>query len=304
MVEQFFTSFTFRTIWTPELIFLLLIISGIYLVLTGPQRHRFDNSEEVATRKKIYFHLGLIAVYFGFGGPLYVLGHMMLSMHMFSMAIVYLIAPALLLLGIPHWFFQTLGKYRLLKAPFKVLGTPIVGLILFNAMFSFYHLPFTFDRLMTNEGLHNIYQLGMLFAAFLMWWHIIPVFPNQEGQLSELKKIGYMFASGVLFTPACVLVIFSGEALYATYTDIGTWAIAMSYCLPAGADIPYELFSGQNSLTLLTPYQDQQFGGAIMKVTQELVYGVAIGYTFKQWMKRDRKKVIVPNFELLNPEIK
>ncbi|WP_261180747.1 cytochrome c oxidase assembly factor CtaG [Anaerobacillus sp. CMMVII] len=304
MIEQFFTSFTFRTIWTPELIFILLLISGLYFLLTGPLRYKFQHSEEVATKKKVYFHFGLIAVYFGFGGPLYVLGHLMLSMHMFSMAIVYLIAPPLLLLGIPHWFFTFLGRFALLRVPFKILGKPLMGLILFNAMFSFYHLPFTFDRLMTNNGAHNIYQLGMLLAAFLMWWHITPVFPKQEGQLTELKKIGYMFASGVLFTPACVLVIFAGGPLYATYTDVGTWAIAMSYCLPPGADVPFELFSGQNSLTWLTPHHDQQFGGAIMKVTQELVYGIAIGYTFKQWMKRDRKKVIIPNFEMMNPEIK
>lgn len=304
MIEQYFSSFTFRTIWTPELIFLLVIISAIYLALTGPLKHLIPNSEEVATKNKIYFHLGLLAVYFGFGGPLYVIGHFMISMHMFSMAIVYLIAPPLLLLGIPHWFFQAFGRVPIFKALFRVLGSPIMGLILFNAMFSFYHLPFTFDRLMTNNGLHNLYQVGMLFAAFLMWWHITPVFPEQEGQLSELKKIGYMFANGVLFTPACVLVIFAGDALYSTYTEVETWAIAMSYCLPSGSEIPYDLFKGQNSLTWLPPYQDQQFGGAIMKVTQELVYGIAIGYTFKQWMKRDRQKVIIPNFEMMNPEIK
>ncbi len=304
MIEQFFSSFTFRTIWTPELIVILLLISGLYFYVTGPMRNRFQDSEEVPVKKKVYFHLGLLAVYFGFGGPLYVLGHLMLSMHMFSMAIVYLIAPPLLLIGIPHWIFQAIGKFPLIRAPFKLLGHPLIGLILFNAMFSFYHLPFTFDRLMTNNGLHNVYQLGMLFAAFLMWWHITPVFPKQDGQLTELKKIAYMFASGVLFTPACVLVIFAGGPLYTMYTDVSTWSVAMSYCLPPGAAIPYELFSGETPLRLLSPHHDQQFGGALMKVTQELVYGVAIGYTFKQWMKRDRKKVVIPNFEMMNPEIK
>jgi putative membrane protein len=97
-----------------------------------------------------------------------------------------------------------------------------------------------------------------------------------------------MFVSGVLFTPACVLIIFSSHALYATYTDPSTWAIAMSYCLPPGAEIPYEVLSGEQSLTLLSPQQDQQFGGAMMKVIQELAYGVAIGYTFRIWMKRDK----------------
>ncbi|OIJ10180.1 cytochrome c oxidase assembly factor CtaG [Anaerobacillus arseniciselenatis] len=304
MIEQFFSSFTFRTIWTPELIVVLLLFSSLYFAITGPLRYHFKDSEKVPTKKKVYFHLGLIAVYFGFGGPLYVLGHLMISMHMFSMAIVYLIAPPLLLLGIPHWFLQTFWKFSIVRLPLKVLGKPLMGLILFNAMFSFYHLPFTFDRLMTNSGLHNIYQLGMLFAAFLMWWHIIPVFPKMAEQLTELKKIGYMFANGVLFTPACVLVIFASGPLYAMYTDVNTWSIAMGYCLPAGSDIPYELFSGENALPPLSPQHDQQFGGAIMKVTQELVYGVAIGYTFKQWWKRERKPVVIPNFEVMNPDIK
>jgi putative membrane protein len=304
MFEQFFSSFTFRTIWTPELIVILLIISGIYFAVTGRLRDHFEKSDVVPLNKKIYFHLGLVAVYFGFGGPLYVLGHLMLSMHMSSMAIVYLIAPPLLLLGIPNWIFHAFGKNSIIRGLFKVLGTPLMGLIIFNAMFSFYHLPFMFDRLMADSGLHNSYQLAMLGAAFLMWWHITVVSPNVDGQLTELKKIGYMFASGILFTPACVLVIFASSPLYAVYTDVNSWAIAMSYCLPAGADIPFELFSGGNALPPLTPRHDQQLGGAIMKVTQELVYGVAIGYTFKQWMKRDKKKIIIPNFEMMNPEIK
>lgn len=304
MFEQFFSSFTFRTIWTPELILVLLITSGIYFAITGPLRNHFEDNDVVPTKKKVYFHIGLIAVYFGFGGPLYVLGHLMLSMHMSSMAIVYLIAPPLLLLGIPHWVFQTLAKNQIISGIFKVLGLPLMGLIIFNAMFSFYHLPFTFDLLMANKNYHNIYQLVMLGAAFLMWWHIIPILPNVGEQLTELKKIGYMFASGILFTPACVLVIFASGPLYAVYTDVNSWGIAMEYCLPTGTEIPYELFAGENSLPPLTPTHDQQFGGAIMKVTQELVYGIAIGYTFRQWMKRDKKKIIIPNFELLNPEIK
>lgn len=304
MFEQFFSAFTFRTIWTPELILVLLIISGIYLAITGPLRNRFDDNEIVPTKKKVYFHIGLVGVYFGFGGPLYVLGHLMLSMHMSSMAIVYLIAPPLLLIGIPFWVFQALAKNSIISGLFKVLGLPLVGLILFNAMFSFYHLPFTFDLLMANDNYHSIYQLVMLGAAFLMWWHIIPVFPKIGSQLTELKKIGYMFASGILFTPACVLVIFASAPLYAVYTDVNSWGTAMSYCLPAGAEIPFELFAGENALPPLSPTHDQQFGGAIMKVTQELVYGIAIGYTFKLWMKRDKKKVEIPNFEQLNPEIR
>ncbi|WP_280769298.1 cytochrome c oxidase assembly factor CtaG [Salipaludibacillus daqingensis] len=287
-MDQFFSTFTARTIWTPELVVVLALISFIYFIVIKKFRHLFPDSKPVPVRRIIYFHLGLLAIYLGFGGPLYVLGHIMLSMHMLSMAIVYLVAPPLLLIGIPAWFFKYFARFKVVRGLFTVVGFPLIGLLLFNGIFSVYHLPVTFDYLMTNESWHNTYQLGMLLAAMLMWWHIIPRFKTKY-DLSELKRMGYMFASGVLFTPACVLIIFAGEPLYATYTDPATWAIAMSYCLPPGADIPFEVFSGEQSLTLLSPQQDQQFGGAMMKIIQELTYGVAIGYTFRIWMKRDRE---------------
>lgn len=288
-LEQFFSSFSMWTIWTPELIFVLLFISLIYLLYTGPLKHKFANSTKVSRKRKVLFHLGLLGIYIGFGGPLYVLGHMMLSMHMLSMAIVYLATPPLLLLGLPTWFFQWLFQFSWLKKIFHFIGFPIVGLVLFNALFSFYHLPNTFDYLLTNEGYHNIYQLIMLGAATLMWWHVLPRIETKYA-MPELRKMLYMFSSGALFTPACVLVIFAGSPLYSTYTDPQTWALAMSYCLPAGADVPYELFTtGEESIAFLSPLLDQQFGGASMKVIQEVVYGMAIGSVFKQWVARDKK---------------
>lgn len=304
MMEQFFSTFTARTIWTPELIFVLALLSSLYFLIINRFRHLFPDSKPVSLKRKVYFHIGLFAVYLGFGGPLYVLGHIMLSMHMLSMAIVYLIAPPLLLLGIPSWFFKSFARVKVIRSIFKVIGFPILGLLLFNAIFSLYHMPFTFDFLMTSEAWHNVYQIGMLLLAMLMWWHIIPRI-NTGYELTELKRIGYMFMSGVLFTPACALIIFAGGPLYATYTDPSTWAVAMSYCLPPGADIPFEIFSGEQSLALLSPLHDQQFGGAMMKVIQELAYAVAIGYTFKIWMKRDKvetPKVKIKEYEMYQTE--
>ncbi|CAM3828752.1 cytochrome c oxidase assembly factor CtaG [Alkalicoccus chagannorensis] len=288
-MEQLFTTFTFRTIWTPELLVVLALISALYFLIITKFRDRFPEAEEVPLRRKVYFHLGLLCIYLGFGGPLYVLGHIMLSMHMISMAIVYLIAPPLLLLGIPSWFFEKFRQFRPVRGIFLVLGFPVLALLLFNGAFSVYHIPGVFDYLMTNEGLHNVYQLGMFGLAVLMWWHILPRIDTKY-HLTELKRIGYMFVSGVLFTPACALIIFSTSTLYATYTDPAVWASAIAYCLPPGADIPYEVMQGGNTLTFLTPHHDQQFGGALMKIIQEIVYGVAIGYSFRLWQKRDKKE--------------
>ncbi|MDQ1911515.1 cytochrome c oxidase assembly protein [Paenibacillus sp. GD4] len=34
---------------------------------------------------------------------------------------------------------------------------------------------------------------------------------------------------------------------------------------------------------------DQSFGGVIMKIVQEIVYGWALGYIFYRWYRRERK---------------
>lgn len=291
-MSEFFSSFSVRTIWTPELIIVLLLISFIYMLFTGPLRYKFPNAEDapVPKKRKVYFHLGLLGVYLGFGGPLYILGHMMLSMHMLSMAIVYLATPPLLLIGIPSWFYQWVGQFKVVKKIFTIIGHPLFSILLFNAMFSFYHMPKMFDYMLTNQGFHDIYQLGLLGAAMLMWWHVIPQMKTKY-EMTDLRKIFYMFASGLLFTPACALIIFASAPLYGTYTDPEIWAMAMSYCLPRGSEIPYEFFTtGEHSLAFLSPVHDQQFGAAAMIVMKEVVYGAAIGFVFNQWSIRDRKK--------------
>jgi putative membrane protein len=36
--------------------------------------------------------------------------------------------------------------------------------------------------------------------------------------------------------------------------------------------------------------EDQQTGGVIMKIIQEIVYGTVIGYVFFRWARREREK--------------
>ncbi|WP_370621821.1 cytochrome c oxidase assembly protein [Bacillus sp. JCM 19034] len=60
--------------------------------------------------------------------------------------------------------------------------------------------------------------------------------------------------------------------------------------LPAGASIPTELFIGPSSFAFLEPRTDQQLAGVMMKVFQELVYGIAIGFVFKQWLAKEKQQ--------------
>ena len=67
----------------------------------------------------------------------------------------------------------------------------------------------------------------------MMWWPMLNPLPEYQ-TLSDIKKLGYMFANGILLTPACALIIFTTAPLFATYTDPAAWMKAMELCVPAG----------------------------------------------------------------------
>lgn len=292
MIEQLFNNFSIRTLFTPELIVILAIVALLYFMLIGRWRHRIQGSEPVKTSKKVIFIIGLFFLYLGWGSPLYTAGHLMFSFHMLQMVFSYLVAAPLLLLGLPRWLFEAIverfKENRVLSRLAKIFFHPLIGLLFFNGLFSIYHIPQVFDFLMPRLILHDFYQVLMLVAAFLMWWQMLAPLP-QTARLSHLRRIGFVFASGFLILPACALIIFAPTAVYNVYTDPMVWAQTMTYCFPAGMDIPYGLFTGPESFSPLTPRLDQQLAGVLMKILQEVSYGFAIGAAFRQWVRREKQ---------------
>ena len=47
-------------------------------------------------------------------------------------------------------------------------------------------------------------------------------------------------------------------------------------------------FGSPESLSIFEARIDQQLAGVLMKIFQEIVYGIAIGYVFKQWLKKEK----------------
>lgn len=273
-------NFSFTALWSPLFIALMIVVAAVYFVVIGPLRSRFHDAAPVPLHKKIMFVAGLSVFYLGFGGPLYLIGHLMFSWHMTQMALVYFVAPPLVLLGIPEWLFRPIA----VKKWFRVLIKPIFGIIFFNVGLSVYHFPLIFDYLMSHYTLHILYQAVLFVGATIMWWQILSPVSDMK-RLSELKKIGYIFANSMLLLPACALIIFTGSPVYATYTDPNAWQYALGLCLPAGETVPPELFQ---SFGLLPILEDQQLGGIIMKMSQEITYFAAMGHIFYHWIKREK----------------
>ncbi|MBE1444009.1 cytochrome c oxidase assembly protein [Paenibacillus sp. OAS669] len=256
----------FANLWSPGLLLILVVIGWLYGLAISRWRHKFAESEPVSFKQLFYFYSGLLLYYIAEGSPLSYYGHhYSFSAHMFQQSLLYLVMPPVLMLGLPGWLLRPLFKHPIAHKIMYALTSPLVSLFVFNMVFSFYHIPMIMDTLMANPLLHDVYNTVFILAAFQMWFPVFCPLPEYS-RMTELKKMAYIFVNGILLTPACALIIFAGEPMYANYKDVSEQFLYMSVL------------------------NDQQLGGVIMKIVQEIVYGWALAYTFFRWYRRERQE--------------
>lgn len=277
--------FSFEDLWSPLFLAVLLLLTAGYFVMIGPLAGRFSGASAVPVWRRGLFLSGMLALYLAQGGPVSLLGHIFFSFHMVSMALSYLVAVPLIMLGIPAWVWRAFLKVNPLRR-FAFLAQPVVAALLFNGLFSLYHIPVVHDYVMLHFTVHRLYY-GLLFlTAVLMWWNLINPLPECR-KLGGLGQVGFIFLNMVLLTPACGLIIFAGTPLYATYSDPDTWARAMGYCVSGNPASLLQTFGGPAFFGWLSPKVDQQVGGIAMKFIQEFIFASMLAYVFYHWYKKE-----------------
>lgn len=272
--------FGFEAMWSPYFFVSLVAVTIVYFWLVNRSK------QPTTTKQKTLFVTAIVLLYICKGSPVDLLGHLMFSAHMTQMAVLYLIVPPLLIKGIPSWMFEAVFRIRMIRSIVAFTTKPLIALFLFNGTFSLYHVPLIFDVVKTNMWLHALMTTTIFIAAMMMWW---PLVNDVHGfpRLSGVKKVGYIFADGVLLTPACALIIFADTPLYATYYDPAAWMNALALCVPQSTLASLEL-SGPEMFSSMSLLHDQQLGGVLMKVIQEIVYGVMLFYIFIEWYRKER----------------
>jgi len=276
-----------RAAWSPWLFLIIAAVAVLYVLAVDVYRREwFGDAPAVPVRRQAAVLGGLFLLYFALGGPLDLAGHLWFTAHMSSMAVAYLLAPPLILHGIPDWLYRKALARPAVEKAFRALTRPILCLLLFNVLFSLYHMPAVHDYIMTHYALHVFYYALLLLAAFMMWWNVVVPVPEFE-RLTDVQKMGYIFANGVLMTPACVLIIFAPEPLFAVYSDPRVWAKALGYCVPLDPDAILLRFGGPGTFAIMSPRDDQQLGGIVMKLVQEITYGSVLYANFIRWFRRE-----------------
>ena len=153
------------SIWTSwnehtEVLLGLVIIQAVYLFCVGPVRRKLHLAKNSDPWQALCFTLGVLFIYVALLSPLHVLADKHLfSAHMLQHVLLTLIAPPLLILGIPGWLLRPIIRPFVIYKLARIVTSPLITFSLFNLVFSLWHLPVVYGLSMTNHDIHIVEHL-------------------------------------------------------------------------------------------------------------------------------------------------
>lgn len=253
----------FAALWNPDFIVGFSLVAIIYLMVVGPLRPFIKGSAPVARRTQVAFVAAVVLTYLAVGSPLDALSDdYLFSAHMLEHMILTMLTAPLLLVGIPDWIWRKIYRTRVGGGILKVFTRPVMAIILFNVIFSVLHFPGLYDLALQSETIHFLEHAVMVATALFMWWPVLSRLPELPA-VPEPIQILYMFVDGLLMIVSFALVTFAPQPLYTFYVHAP------------------RVFG-------LSPLQDQQLGGIIMKGSTTIAYGLWIIVAFFRWVRRER----------------
>jgi putative membrane protein len=248
--------------WEPSVIAGVALLSVAYLGAISPLRAKFHITQKVGLATITWFLLGMLVILFALVSPLDSLSdHYLFSAHMLQHVLLTLVAPPLLLLGTPAWFFKPVLRRPGLRAVAHALTNPPLAFILFNVTFLLWHIPVAYEAALNNELVHLIEHLCFMGTAILFWWPILSPL-DELPRLPYPGQILYLFLAAVPSTILGALIIFTPSILYPTYV------IAPR-------------------INGFSPMADQQIAGMIMAMPASMIYLGVMGGVFFAWLNRE-----------------
>jgi putative membrane protein len=223
--------------------------------------------EAPATQKqKAFYFLGVFALWFAADWPIHDLSeNYLFSIHMVQHTIFTLVAPPLLILGVPKWMWRRVLSVSWLGGPLRTLSRPLIALLLFNAVVVITHWPTIVNGSLNSELFHFVVHVFVFGSAAIMWLPVVA--PVKELQrLSDPGKMLYLFLQSILPTVPASFLTFSDGVIYDFYANAPRiWGISA--------------------------IEDQQMAGLIMKIGGGLLLWTVIAVIFFKWNSKEQSEL-------------
>ncbi|HET9477626.1 MAG TPA: cytochrome c oxidase assembly protein [Dehalococcoidia bacterium] len=255
-----------------------VLLAGYFYVITE-LRPRISDAGRVPQGQIIAYCLGVLTIYVAAGSPVHDLSEeYLLSMHMFQHLLITLVAPPLLLAGIPAWVWQALLRRRGMMPVAKFLVAPLVAFGVFNLLIVITHLPHVVDYALEEHWFHFVVHAALLTSGMMMWWPVMSNVPELP-RLSYPLQMAYLFVQSLLPAVIGSFITFSQTAVYDFYGDAPRiWG--------------------------LDPVEDQQIGALVMKLVGSLILWAFIGVAFFRWYESEQSESKGPGWRDVEDELK
>ena len=264
----------------PDVWLLLVVLAVGYSVAVrriGPKK--VHPIERVVTSRQVSaFAAGLFTIWLASDWPIHdVAEGYLYSVHMVQHLLLSLVAPPLLLVGVPDWMLRwVLGRRGLQVAQF--LTRPLIALVVFNTVIVITHIPGVVRMAATSEPFHFGAHVLLVGAAFCMWSPVL-------NPLIELPKLNYPARMFYLFLQSLVPTV---PASFLTF----------------GHTVLYRVYDREPRMWGISAITDQRTAGLIMKlVGGAILWSVIAWYFFKWYRTEQREGVDVLEFSKIDGDL-
>ena len=238
-------------------------VEALYLVALR-RRRRSTGLRGASARKVTLFSLGVAVLWLGADWPLHDLAERYLySMHMVQHLLFTLVAPPLLIAGLPDWLLREILRPRAVSRVVRFLTRPLVALIVFNGVLLFSHWPAVVDASVRSEPLHFGLHVLIVASAFVMWWPVMSPLPEMPA-LPPPGQMLYLFLQSLAPTVPASFLTFGSTPLYPVYAS-------------------FPRIWGIDALT------DQLIAGLTMKLAGGLILWGFIAAIFFRWFAQEQR---------------
>src|SRR5512135_460470 len=256
---------TYNWIFTPSIVVGLISLVVLYTYFVYVDRHDGYWGMDLKARHIVFFAAGILVMYLALQSPLdQISDDALFSAHMTQHILLALIAPALLLFGLPTRWLRTLYQVPVLGPLLSFLTNPLVALLVFNLDLWIWHLPALYEGALRDENLHIVQHLLFIITGTLMWLPILHAVPPRR-PMSYLAKIAYLF-----------FLMISSSILGAIFTFAG--------------EVIFKFYGSQPLNFGLSALDDQQLAGVIMWVPGGGIFLAALLLSFAAWLNNEDRE--------------
>ena len=266
------------TDWTlePTVIAGLAIAALLYARGVSYSR-RHGQATRLHWRHIFAFYGGLLIIFIALESALDDYAEQLLWAHMIQHELLMMVAPVLLLLGMPtlplwraiplaarrsslQWVMRKRGARRAAHLIGRAFSAPAVCFGIFIVTIYVWHLPALYNAALENIAIHAFQHLCFIWAGLFFWSQVLPWRPGRP-RLSYPRRAAYLIVGGLASNILDTVFMFSTGVIYSYY-----------------ATLPRE----PGAVTVL---EDQHIAGAIMSVSGTIIITCMVMVMIGLWLQ-------------------